>query len=91
MDAPAPAPGSVHQESCFTPYAGGVSLADGSSLRRRPLLGALALVGLAAAFLVAFVLGSAPGGHRATAVEWTIQVLILFGAFLMLAGRAARS
>jgi len=52
---------------------------------------ALALIGVAAAFLVAVVLGSAPGGHQATAVAWTIQVLILIGAFLMLAGRAARS
>jgi hypothetical protein len=60
-------------------------------VRRHPLLGALAVVGLAAALLVGLVLGSAPGGHQATAVEWTIQVLILFGAFLMVAGRAARS
>ena len=60
-------------------------------MRRHPLLGALAAVGLAAALLVGLVLGSAPGGHQATAVEWTIQVLILFGAFLMVAGRAARS
>ena len=60
-------------------------------MRRHRVLGALALVGLAAAFLVAIVLGSAPGGHKAIAVEWTIQVLILFGAFLMVAGRAARS
>jgi hypothetical protein len=49
------------------------------------------VVGLAAALLVGLVLGSAPGGHQATAVEWTIQVLVLFGAFLMVAGRAARS
>jgi hypothetical protein len=60
-------------------------------VRRHPLLGALAVVGLAAALLVGLILGSAPGGHQATAVEWTIQVLILFGAFLMVAGRAARS
>jgi hypothetical protein len=60
-------------------------------VRRRPLLGALAFIGLAAAFLVALVLGSAPGGYQATAVEWTIQVLILVGALLMVAGRAARS
>jgi hypothetical protein len=60
-------------------------------MRLRPLLGALTLVGLAAALLVALVLGSAPGGHQATAVEWTIQILILFGAFWMVAGRAARS
>jgi len=55
------------------------------------VLGAVALVGLAAAMFVGLVLGSAPGGQQAIAVEWTIQVLILFGAFLMLAGRAARS
>ena len=60
-------------------------------MRRHPLLGALTLVVLAAAFLVAVLLGLAPGGHQATAAEWTIQVLILVGAMLMLAGRAARS
>jgi len=60
-------------------------------VRRHPLFGAVALVGVAAAFLVAIVLASAPGGHRATAVAWTIQVLILVGALLMVAGRAARS
>ena len=60
-------------------------------MRRRPVLGALALIGVAAAFLVAIVIASAPGGHQATAVAWMIQILILFGAFLMLAGRAARS
>ena len=60
-------------------------------MRRHPVLGAVALVGLAAAMFVGLVLGSAPGGQQAIAVEWTIQVLILFGAFLMLAGRAARS
>ena len=60
-------------------------------MRRRPILRALALIGLAAALLVAVILGSAPGGHQATAVEWTVQVLILFGAFLMVASRAARS
>jgi hypothetical protein len=49
------------------------------------------LAGLGAAFLVAVVLGSAPGGHVATAVEWMIQILILVGAFLMVASRAARS
>jgi len=61
------------------------------SVRLRPLLGALAVIGVAAAFLVAIFIGAAPGGHQATAVAWTIQILILFGAILMLAGRAARS
>ena len=60
-------------------------------MRLRPALGALAVIGVAAAFLVAIVIGSAPGGHQATAVAWTIQILILLGAILMLAGRAARS
>jgi len=49
------------------------------------------VIGVAAAFLVAIFIGAAPGGHQATAVAWTIQILILFGAILMLAGRAARS
>lgn len=56
---------------------------------RRPVLIAVALVGLLIGFLVALVIGTAPGGH-ATAVEWTIQVLVLVGAVFLLAGRGGR-
>jgi hypothetical protein len=90
VDAIAPPSGSVHQEPCCPPPPGGL-VSRTFSLRRPHLLGALAFIGLAAAFVVAMVLGSAPGGHQATAVEWTVEILILVGAFLMVAGRAARS
>jgi hypothetical protein len=40
-------------------------------------------------FLVALVIGTAPGGLP-VAVEWTIQVLVLVGAVFLLAGRRAR-
>jgi hypothetical protein len=61
-----------------------------STLRaRRPVLVAVALFGLLIGFIVALVIGAAPGGH-ATAVEWTIQVLVLVGAVFLLAGPRAR-
>jgi hypothetical protein len=47
--------------------------------------------GTAIAFLIALVLGATPGGHQAGAVELTIQVLVLVGAFLVVADRVARS
>lgn len=56
---------------------------------RRPILIAVALIGLLIGFLVALFIGTAPGGY-ASAVEWTIQVLVLVGALFLLAGRMAR-
>ncbi|MDQ2944243.1 MAG: hypothetical protein M3R21_11325 [Candidatus Dormibacteraeota bacterium] len=59
--------------------------------RQSPLLGGLAIVALAVGLPVALVIGSAPGGLQATAVELTIQILIVVGALLLVAGRTARS
>jgi lipopolysaccharide export LptBFGC system permease protein LptF len=56
---------------------------------RRPVLVAVALFGLLIGFLVALVIGTAPGGHP-VAVAWTIQVLVLVGAVFLLAGRRRR-
>jgi hypothetical protein len=68
----------------------------GSTLRaRRPVLSAIALFGLLIGFLVALVAllalisDTAPGGN-ATAIELMIQILVLVGAVLLLAGRMAR-
>jgi hypothetical protein len=47
------------------------------------------MTGLLIGFPVALVVGTAPGGY-ATAVEWTIQILVLVGALFLLAGRMAR-
>jgi hypothetical protein len=60
-------------------------------LKVRPLLGAVAIVGLVFGLPAAFVIGSAPGGHQVTAVEFTIQILVAVGALLLVAGRTARS
>jgi hypothetical protein len=43
------------------------------------------LVGL----IVALLIGG-PGGQQATAIAWIIQVLVLVGALLLLAGRTRR-
>jgi hypothetical protein len=60
-------------------------------LRKGPFVIAAVIGGAALAFLIPLVLGATPGGHRAGAVELTIQVLVLVGAFLLVAGRVARS
>jgi hypothetical protein len=60
-------------------------------LRKGPLVVAVITGGLAVTFLVALVLGVTQGGHQAGAVELAIQVLVLVGAFLLVAGRVARS
>ncbi|MHB8590137.1 MAG: hypothetical protein ACYDA0_15035 [Candidatus Dormibacteraceae bacterium] len=59
-------------------------------MRARHVLGALAIAGLLVCLLVALIIGSGPGGHQANAIEWTIQVLVLAGALLMLASRMRR-
>jgi hypothetical protein len=56
---------------------------------RRPILAAVAILGLLVGFLVALVIGAAPGGHS-IAIIWTVQVLVLVGAVLLLEGRMAR-
>lgn len=57
---------------------------------RRPMLGAIAFAGLVAGVLVASVIGSGPGGHSPGVLELTIQLLILGGAVLLIAGRVRR-
>ncbi len=59
-------------------------------MHRRPLLVAIAFAGLVVGVLVASVIGSAPGGHQPGAVEWIIQVVVLLGAALLVAGRVRR-
>jgi len=53
-------------------------------------VGALAFAGLLIGFVVALVIGTAPGGHQVIAVAWTIQVLVLIGALLLLANGMRR-
>ena len=63
---------------------------------RRPLrghsgLGALALAGAGVfVFLVVLVITARPGGHPANAVELAIQILVVAGAVLLVAGRIVR-
>ncbi|HXJ48060.1 MAG TPA: hypothetical protein VNF91_02715 [Candidatus Acidoferrum sp.] len=59
-------------------------------MRVRPVVGALAFSGLLIGLVVAVVIGTAPGGHQVIAVAWTIQVLVLIGALLLLANRMRR-
>ena len=54
--------------------------------RRR--VGVLIVISLA--FLVAMIVTSGPGGHHASALELTVQVIVLVGAFVLVAGRVAR-
>lgn len=60
-------------------------------MRKGPLAVAVVIGGLAIAILVALVFVATPGGHHAGAVELAIQVLVLVGALLLVAGRVARS
>lgn len=61
-------------------------------MRRRPLLGAVALAALIiAGVLVAAIMGSpAPGGHQPGVLEWTIQLVIMACALLLIAGQVRR-
>jgi hypothetical protein len=49
------------------------------------------MVGLVVGLAAAVVIGSAPGGHQAMAIEFGIQILVVVGALLLVAGRPARS
>jgi hypothetical protein len=48
------------------------------------------LIVISLAFLVAMIVTSGPGGHHASAVELTVQVIVVVGAFVLVAGRVAR-
>ena len=59
-------------------------------MRGRPLLVAVVFAAFVVGVLVASIIGSAPGGHRPGTLEWTIQLVILAGAVLLIAGRVRR-
>ncbi len=56
---------------------------------RRPIVGAAVFAGLVAGVLVATIIYSGPG-HRPSVLEWTVQLVILAGAVLIIADRVRR-
>jgi hypothetical protein len=92
MDAHAPAAGSLHQDTWLgPPICGGLKASGTETLRGRSGLGVLALAGGGVfVFLVVLVITARPGGHTANAVELAIQILVLAGAVVLVAGRIVR-
>src|SRR5437868_12253368 len=58
-------------------------------LRRRAVVGAVAIAGLAAGILVA-MLGWSPGGHQPAVGEWVIQAVLLVAVVVIVASRVRR-
>lgn len=55
-------------------------------MRRRAVLAALAVAGLAAGVLVAIV--TPARGHQPTAAEWVVQAVVILAAAFLLVARA---
>jgi hypothetical protein len=60
-------------------------------MRRRPLVGALALAAfLAAVFAISFLGSAVPGARTPSGLELTIQLAIIAAAILLIAGAIRR-
>jgi hypothetical protein len=92
VDSLATEAGSLPQDPRLDPpVCRGIETRRCDTLRRRRDLGALALAGVGViVFLVVLVITARPGGHTANALELAVQILVVAGAVLLVAGRMTR-